>query len=243
MKSLGALRLALLLCATTMWMSESASAQMIPNSTLSLAIQQSQQMMSNSLANFNTSSMISANRRAATRRGAVVRGGVGSFRAETGNIVPQQLATSSTTNQQQQRELATFFTQQLRLYENERRRAGQPTQDLATAIAYFVGINFNAVHGDVVATDADVANLTNQLNAIFAGDAKLKAMTNREKQTVYESMAILARTIVTGYEAAEAAGNQAVMNQFRQMARDNLKNLLGTTPERMRFTANGLEIN
>lgn len=220
-----------------------------PPVNYSAAIQSSSNMINLSTNMFNMNAAL-ASRRSAGGRGrrvgrgvAAARGGVGSFRAEAASIIPQQLAAASTNNQQEQRQLTSFFNQQLRVYENERRNVGQPTKDITNAVAYFICINFNAVHGDVVATEDDVANLTNQLNAIFATDAKIKAMSNRDKQMAYESMAILARTIVAVYEAAEAEGNQAVMNQFRQMARENLKNLLGTTADKMRFGDNGLEIN
>lgn len=118
------------------------------------------------------------------------------------------------------------------------RKGGENPDSLATVMGLWLLINYStiaAADGSEVPTTA----LVQQLQRTMSEDASTKAMSNEEKQRAAEVMLWLAFVqIVANAELGESEQAKA---EAAKLARESLMSQ-GIDPDRMKITANGLEI-
>lgn len=139
------------------------------------------------------------------------------------------------------REMQAFFTQCLQNYEANMRRQGQPVKDVARALSYLIGVSYNVYHGGNVLTPNQGAALRAEIKDALATDAGFQRMSDREKQQMYESLAVMAEYVAFGADVAAQKGNRELADMAREMAKGNLEKLLGTSINNIRVSDNGLE--
>ncbi|HEY0078962.1 MAG TPA: DUF6683 family protein [Pyrinomonadaceae bacterium] len=162
------------------------------------------------------------------------------FRSASSTIVPQQMAAEIASDPSERRELQAFFTQCLQNYEANMRRQGQPVKDVARALSYLIGVSYNVYHGGNVLTPEQGAALRAEVREALASDADFLRMPDREKQQMYESLAVMAEYVAFGADVAAQKGNRELAEMAREMAKDNLEKVLGTSVDKIRVSDTGL---
>ncbi|HKP73680.1 MAG TPA: DUF6683 family protein [Pyrinomonadaceae bacterium] len=173
--------------------------------------------------------------------GTTASTGATTFRPVAPSIYPQQLARDAATNDAERKEMEAVFAMCLRNYEANMRRQNQPVKDVARAVSYFVGVNYNVLHGGGSVTPAQGVALRTEIKAALGEDEGFARLSDREKQQIYETMAVLAEYVALNMSVADERGNKQLADATRDMAKDNLEKLLGASAANIRITDRGLE--
>lgn len=182
------------------------------------------------------------NARSGTSRGVVrASSGTTTFRPVGGTIFPQQLAAQFAKTPQDRQELEQLFMKCLNLYEDKARSNGGEVHDVARAMTYFVNINYATVKG-VPLSESQFNAMRDEVRTGLLNDDKFQAMSAREKQKMYETMAVMASYVMIGYSDSETKGDAKGLQLFREIAKENLEKLLGVPLSRVRFTDKGLDL-
>lgn len=163
------------------------------------------------------------------------------FRPVAASIYPQQLAREAASNEAERKEMEAVFAMCLRNYEANMRRQNQPVKDVARAVSYFIGVNYNVLHGGGTVTPAQGVALRADIQAALGEDESFRRLSDREKQQMYETMAVLAEFVALNISVADERGNKQLAEATRSMAGDNLEKLLGASAASIRITERGLE--
>ncbi|HEX8455923.1 MAG TPA: DUF6683 family protein [Pyrinomonadaceae bacterium] len=169
-------------------------------------------------------------------------GGAGTaFRPVADSIYPQQLAREAATNEAERNEMEATFRMCLGNYEANMRRQSQPVKDVARAVSYFIGVNYNVLHGGASVSPAQGTALRADVQSALGEDESFQRLSDREKQQIYETMAVLAEFVALNMSVADERGNKQLAEATRAMARDNLEKLLGAPAASIRITERGIE--
>lgn len=185
------------------------------------------------------------------------------------STLPALLAANSTGITRTPDEARRLFTSYIDLYKQTARKDGFPANDLAYAFEYFVVNNFQIVH-DLVdvpydkdprarrgvdgfdritimsqkkllqVTMAQERTIYEQFRTRLAARADIRAMTDAQKQEAAELLATLFGVNFATYMNGLNAGNDAMAQQGRDMARQGLEKLLGVPMAQIRITNAGL---
>lgn len=224
----------------------------VPNNYFNTVIQGNMQTLDLSQRLFNArqalrsgrgASTSSANNAVAAKRPAAVTGAAGrstTFRPVAASIVPQQIAAQAAKTPEEREQMQTFFTQCLQSYERNMRERGFPVKDVARAVSYFIGVNYNIIQGRAM-SQIQAQALRTQINTALSNDAEFQASTDKNKQTIYETMAVLAEYTAISAAVGEDKNNRELVNMARSFAKENLEKLLGVSASRIKVTGDGLE--
>jgi hypothetical protein len=163
------------------------------------------------------------------------------FRPVAASIYPQQLAREAASSEAERKEMEAVFAMCLQNYEANMRRQNQPVKDVARAVSYFIGVNYNVLHGGNTVTPAQGAALRAGITGALGEDEIVRRLSDREKQQIYETMAVLAEFVALNMSVADERGNKQLAEATRSMAKDNLEKLLGASAASIRITDQGLE--
>jgi hypothetical protein len=167
--------------------------------------------------------------------------GATAFRPVSASIYPQQLAQEAASNEAERKEMEAVFAMCLQNYEANMRRQNQPVKDVARAVSYFIGVNYNVLHGGNTVTPAQGLALRAEIKDALGDDESFRRLSDREKQQIYETMAVLAEFVALNMSVADERGNKQLAEATRSMAKDNLEKLLGASAANIRITDRGLE--
>jgi hypothetical protein len=142
---------------------------------------------------------------------------------------------------QAQAQAEWLFNQLLATYAKVERENGVPHGDLGAAVAFFLGGNWMALNNSPL-SDAKFVPIIGQMRTSLAASPGLVALTNRQKQEIYEQMVINGMFMATTQMALSKKNNPAMVARMQDAARANLSQWLGTDAARLRVTANGLEV-
>lgn len=167
--------------------------------------------------------------------------GTTTFRPVAAAIMPQQLARGMARTPAEQQKLERMFSDLLENYRSRLRQSGGDSNDVARAASYLVAASQMVYFDAGFMSDDKYDALRAQMREVFATDAQFQRMTDRERQQLFESYGIAATWIDAGYRIVKQKGDQQAMKQWREMARRNFANMLGASPEQVRFTSAGVE--
>lgn len=168
-------------------------------------------------------------------------GGSTTFRQVAPSIMPQQLAREMAQSPVERQKLEKMFSDLLENYRDNLRHSGAPLNDVSRAASYLIASSYMVYFDIRPMSDAQYAALREQMRGVFAEDAQFQRLSDREKQKMFEGYGITATWIDVGYQFVKKAGDREGMAQWREMARRNLENMLGDSPERVRFTNSGVD--
>jgi hypothetical protein len=129
-------------------------------------------------------------------------------------------------------------------------RPDDKADDLGAAVAFFVLVNYLALHrrhfddraGLIDAEpEALVGQIARQLQHLLGGATGWESASAVDKQTTFEQFAILGVYVAEASALAARQGTAAV-EHVRQAAARYLRELLGVAPERLHIGDNGLKI-
>jgi hypothetical protein len=161
------------------------------------------------------------------------------------SILPKLLA--SKTEGQNRTQMERFFQSHIDLYRQTAAKDGFPANDLAYAFEYFVVNNYHLYHV-LIGSPNGVSMVQeravyNQFKQILASNASIKKMTNKEKQEAAEVLAILFGVSYNGYLGRnQGSKGEDVYRQCREMAKQGLEKLLGTSIDNIKITNKGIEL-
>ncbi|HEX8685635.1 MAG TPA: DUF6683 family protein, partial [Pyrinomonadaceae bacterium] len=79
------------------------------------------------------------------------------------------------------------------------------------------------------------------MREVYAADGQFRRASDRERQKMFETFAIVANWINVGFGTGKERGDREEMRKWRDIARANFENMLGAPPEQVMFTTNGVE--
>lgn len=220
--------------------------RMLNRNILSQSIRRRQSANSVRAASGNNSPRTTTNSTASsgTRRpgsSSLNANGATTFRPVAASIYPQQLAREAAESEAERKEMESVFAMCLQNYEANMRRQNQPVKDVARAVSYFIGVNYNVLHGGNTVTPAQGVALRAGIKEALGEDESFRRLSDREKQQIYETMAVLAEFVALNMSVADERGNKQLAETTRSMAKDNLEKLLGAPSASIRITDQGLE--
>ncbi len=126
-------------------------------------------------------------------------------------------------------------------FDKETRAAGHPN-DLALAMSFFLATNASIYHDAGEPTDPQMLELRNTIaEALVEGNA-LSSLTDRKKQEMYEALVLFTGLALATYQEGKQNSNAESVKVSQQLAGQNLQAVMGISPDKITFTAQGLSI-
>ncbi|WP_299429379.1 DUF6683 family protein [uncultured Meiothermus sp.] len=162
------------------------------------------------------------------------------FRPGAQRLLVRQFAQSLSNKPGEVQELVTAFNEGFKAFEAEARRLGRP-HNVAMAFTYLVGVCY-LVHYGQEPSETALMNLQANTDAAFGGSEAFKRLTDPERQRVYEALVLMATLPLLGYTVAVEQNDPELLETYRGIAGVALETALGVRPDRLKFTATGLEL-
>lgn len=210
--------------------------------------------MSQMISNMNQGSARSKGRRASnTTPGAGTRGGgtgtartapaaragTTTFRPVAAMLLPSKLAAATPDERAGAEQ---FFAKLLSGYKDLVRQKGAPANDVARAASFMIISSHDIYEDGRPLTEAQRDALREQMRDVFAGDAGFQQRSDREKQEIFESYAIMGMYLGTISQGAQQQGDAAKLAELRGLARKQLEETFGVPVSRLSFAESGVEI-
>ncbi|MCS7080919.1 MAG: hypothetical protein NZ585_12840 [Chloracidobacterium sp.] len=158
------------------------------------------------------------------RRGPLRR--TTAYRPVAAMLAPDILAQSADGDPD---EVRRFYENALREYRRGMVEQGWPVEDVAAAMTLYLNNHYTIVFGTPMPPGVPYA-FYELFSDILLNDADFLASDDRERQTLAESLAILATAINSQYEFADGLERERI----RRQARANLESFTGQTAEEFR---------
>jgi len=134
-----------------------------------------------------------------------------------------------------------LLTTLLEEFDKGARTAGHPN-DLALAMSFFLATNASIYHDAGEPADPQMLELRDTIaEALVEGNA-LSSMTDRKKQEMYEALVLFTGLALATYQEGKRGGNAETIKTSQQLAGQNLLAVMGISPDKITFTAQGLSI-
>jgi hypothetical protein len=163
------------------------------------------------------------------------------FRPVAPSLVPRQLAAEVARTPSDRPGLEKTLGGMLESYRERLRQAGGPQHDVARAAAYFIAASHTVYFDTEPLSQEQFDALREHLREVYAADEKFRRASDRERQQMFETFGIMGSVIDAGFLIVKKADDRDGMRYFRELARENLLNMLGAPPEQVKFTLNGIE--
>ena len=162
------------------------------------------------------------------------------FRPGSQRLLQNQFVRSLSSDPATIREMNTAFTEAFKAFEDEARRLNRPN-NVAMAFTYLVGVCY-LVHYGEEPSEAALLNLQANSDAAFGSSEAFKRLSDPERQRFYEAFVLMATLPLLGYTVATEQNDQELLETYREIAGVALESALGIRPDRLKFTATGLEM-
>ena len=166
--------------------------------------------------------------------------GTTTFRASA-SFMPQRLAAQIAKAPADQTKLEHLFNDMLESFKDRARQRGGEVHDVARAASFLLSESYYVYSGGRALSGDEFAGLMNQLQRFFSSNAAFQRRSDRERQQMFESFAITGAFLGTGYDLMKQRGDNQTLRDLHQLAQRSIEGMLGTSPEQIRFTANGIE--
>lgn len=173
------------------------------------------------------------------------------FKPGGGPVAPKVLSQALTQDASKRADYEKLFALCLQIY----RQAGSKiagsgeknlSSDVAGGLAYFVAINYYICAQNDASLPQDISDrqyaaLVRTVRTFLVSQESFTTLNNQERQLFHETLIISATLpLVAQIEATKQKDKAGLANAVR-LARENLARV-GATPERLRFTEDGVEI-
>ena len=133
------------------------------------------------------------------------------------------------------KQMVTIISTLLTEYEKAAKAQGKPN-DIALATTAALVYNSSIYNGTSEPSDARIMEIRDALAELMVEDGTLGAMTDRQKQVLYEKLVISTLLAKAGYEEAREKGDKATMATYRELAGQTLRMVSGMSPEKVDFS-------
>jgi hypothetical protein len=138
-------------------------------------------------------------------------------------------------------EVFKLLTALLEEFDKGARAAGHPN-DLALALSFFLATNASIYHGGGQPADPPMVELRDTIAEALAEGNALNGITDRKKQEMYEALVLFTGFTLATYEEGRQRGDAETIKISRQLAGQNLLAVIGISPDKIKFTDQGLSI-
>jgi hypothetical protein len=156
------------------------------------------------------------------------------FRPTSQPLKIREIANQLASTPEEKEQTFTLFSQFLTYFAGETKRLGKPN-DFPLALSVFLAVNSSLYHGTPPPDDAHLMTLRDIIAEAMAENSQLAAMTDRDKQELYEVMIIYTLFTQGSYDEAKKAGNQGLMDGYRKVAGMNLQTVCKKSPDTLTF--------
>ncbi len=139
-------------------------------------------------------------------------------------------------------QMTDLITLLLTEYEKATRAQGKPN-DLALAVTAALVYNSSIYNGTAEPDDARIMEIRDALAELAAEDGTFAAMTDRQKQELYENLVISTMLAKVGYEEAKKSGDAATAKSYRDLAGETLRLVSGLPPEKVDLSSDTEAVN
>jgi len=150
----------------------------------------------------------------------------------------ESLGNSAAEREQYQKLMNTV----LDAFGQQAQKAGFPN-DIAAAIAFFLGENIRIYRGLPDLSDQQYINLRNTIADALVSSGALNNLTDRQKQEMYETLVAYTGITQYGYEQGVQARNDAIIKGYQKVAGQNLRTVTKMSPDSMNLTTDGPAAN
>ncbi len=137
--------------------------------------------------------------------------------------------------------LSQLFNATKTSFEAEVAKEGRQN-NLAAALTFFIAASVTVYHDDPEPSDAATDSLWDGMNAVVNESPEYAALTDRDKQVMYDTLVALSGLALVGHTAGKQANDTETRNAYRQLAGMMIEMVLKTKPDRVRFVNNALVI-
>lgn len=164
------------------------------------------------------------------------------FRPTGAYVKTRDLANSLTNSPVEREQYQKLMNAALDAYCHQAQKLGFPN-DIAAALAYFLGENIRIYRGAAEMSDQQYITLRNTIADAVISSGAVSNLTDRQKQEMYETLVAYTGITQYGYEEALKAGNQEITAGYQKVAGQSLQTVTKLSPDSMNFTENGLTVN
>jgi hypothetical protein len=134
-----------------------------------------------------------------------------------------------------------LLTTLLEEFDKGARAAGHPN-DLALAMSFFLATNASIYHDAGEPTDPQMVELRDTIAEALVESNALSSMSDRKKQEMYEALVLFTGLALVSYQEGKRDGNAETVKVSQKLAGQNLLAVMGISPDKITFTAQGLNI-
>lgn len=163
-----------------------------------------------------------------------------SFNPVADSLIPKQIAARISNKSEEQQEYAENFNTLIDFYKSYVQDSRWQLNDVAHAISYYIGANYYVYKDGKEISDRQRTALYETVAKFLAGNKDYLALSDAEKQEMYEVMAIQGSLPLLGYKSATEEGNKEASQKFRRDAEQNLENFFGVPIAKVQFTDQGI---
>lgn len=155
------------------------------------------------------------------------------------SIAPSLLSSIHPGGKKVQQEAKNLYKKCLYAY-RRKIRGGEPVDDMGAALAFFIAVNYEALYCEPVPAES-LFNIERQMKHMFNLSPAWSTSNARDKQELFEQLAILSVLVAEANSQAIRQGTAAIAN-VKNAARNYLQQLLGIDPKSLVVTPKGLSI-
>jgi hypothetical protein len=134
---------------------------------------------------------------------------------------------------------ATFlqmFRSIQRSYDTEAAKSGR-SNNIAAALTFFLVANSVTYHQTDEPSDRVTESLFNVLEQELAANSEFKTMTGKQKQQTHDWLVVVGGFILAGYAEARKDNDAKELSDYKQLAGECFKLVVGTGPEKFNLAA------
>jgi hypothetical protein len=180
------------------------------------------------------------------------------FKSSGALITPKILSAKIKGSQADKAQFEEYLTEGIADYLTSARQDNFSPNDLSFAMAYFIFVNYHIYHNvndktikryyKDVSVMPNYVNygqkkaLTKQIESFLNSQPEIKKLTDQQKQSFTEMLAIMAYLPKSIETKGLEEDNEDLIEQARQMAKSNLENLLKISIDEIKFSKSGMNL-
>lgn len=163
------------------------------------------------------------------------------FKPSGSSATFEMLADSIASNQTEREGLLLVFNATKTAFEQEAKAMGREN-NIPAALTFFIITNVTVYNDDEEPSDAAVDKLWDALSAVFEESPELAAMTDREKEEIYDTLIAMSGVPLLGYMQAKESGDREMLASYQQIAGMLIQTVLQVEPGSIRFVGDDIVI-
>lgn len=163
------------------------------------------------------------------------------FKPDARINVAKMVADELGTNRAEKDALLTLFNATKVAFEDEVAKKGRQN-NLSAAVTFFIVATSTVYHDTPEPSDEAVDQLWDALNSVLDENDAVAAMSDSDKQQVYETLIVFSGLVYAGHLEGKSSGNAQTSKAYRQLAGTLIETVLQLSPDQLKFGKNGLAI-